>query len=173
MYFKFNILDSRQGFTLIELLLYVSIVGMMILSVSALLPLLMQSRVKNQTISEVAQQGTQAMQIITQTIRNSTVINSPTIGASASSLSVDTITAGNNPTVFDLSSGVLRIKEGTDSAVSLTNSRVVVSSLTFQNLSRTGTNGTIRIQYVLTHVNPSGRQEYDFNKTFYGSATIR
>lgn len=164
---------KNNGFTLIELLLYVSIIGVMVLSVAGFLSLLMQSRVKNQTISEVEQQGLQVMQMITQTVRNAEAITSPAPGASASSLTLEVITATNDPTIFDLSSGVIRIKEGVNSAVSLTNSRVVASDLTFRNISRASTPGTIRIQFTLTHVNPSGRNEYSYSKTFYDSATLR
>src|SRR4030042_2610598 len=110
---------SHAGFTLVELLLYVSIIGAVILSMAGFLSLLMQSRVKNQTISEVEQQGVQVMQIITQTSRNAASLNSPTQGQTASSLSLDA-------TVFDLSSGTIRITEG-GSPISLTNSRVTAS----------------------------------------------
>lgn len=157
---------NQNGFTLVELLLYISIVGAIVLSIAGFLSLLMQSRVKNQTIAEVEQQGVQVMQIITQTGRNAAAINSPSTGSSASSLSVDT-------TVFDLSGDAIRIIEGAGSPITLTNSRVAASSLTFINLSRTGTPGIIKIQFTLTHVNSEGRQEYNFNKTFYGSATLR
>ncbi len=163
----------HPGFTLIELLLYVAISSVLLLVISAFLSSLLQSRVKNQTIAEVEQQGVQVMQIISQTIRNAKDINSPTQGTSASSLSLDVITGANNPTVFDLSSGVVRIKEGVATAIALTNSRVTASGLSFQNLSRSNTPGTVRISYTLTHLNPSGRNEYDFTKTFIGSATLR
>ena len=43
--------NVQSGFTLIELLLYVSIVGAIVFSFSGFLSLLMQSRVKNQTIA--------------------------------------------------------------------------------------------------------------------------
>ena len=145
---KSQMSNVQKGFTLIELLLYVSIVGAMILSVSAILPLLMQSRVKNQTIAEVEQQGIQVMQLITQTGRNATDINFTS--------------------AFDLSGGTIR-----QNSIALTNSRIVASNLTFTNLSRAGTHGTIRIQFALTHINPSGRNEYDYNKTFYGTASLR
>lgn len=164
---------NNKGFIFVELLLYVSILGVMILSVSAFLPLFMESRVKNQTISEVEQQGVQVMQAATQTVRNATTINTPTQGLSSASLSVNVADSAKNPTMFDLSSGVIRMKEGGGSPVSLTNSRVVVSNLSFQNLSGTDTPGTVRVQFTITHVNPEGRQEYNFSKTFYGSATLR
>ncbi len=138
----------RKGFTLIELLLYVSIVGAIIFSVAGFLSLLMQSRVKNQTIAEVEQQGVSVMQIITQTGRNAADINFTS--------------------AFDLSTGIIR-----QDTIALTNSRVAASGLAFTNLSRAGTPGTVRIQFTLTHINPSGRNEYDYSKTFIGSASLR
>ncbi len=166
-------LQTNRGFTLIELLLYVGIASIMLLVISTFLSTLLESRVKNQTIAEVEQQGVQVMQMITQTLRNADTINSPTAGVSAASLSVNTYTSINNPTVFDLSGGVIRIKEGTGAVVSLTNTRVTASALNFQNLSRTSTPGTMRISFTLAQVNPSGRNEYNFTKTFIGSATLR
>jgi len=164
---------SQSGFTLIELLLYVGIASIMLLVTSLFLSTLLQSRIKNQTIAEVEQQGLQVMQIVTQTARNAAEINTPAQGVSAASLSLNTYTPGNNPTVFDLASGAIRIKEGTGAVVALTNSRVTASVLIFQNLSRASTPGTIRIQFTLTHVNPDGRNEYSFAKTFTSSATLR
>lgn len=164
---------SQSGFTLIELLLYVAISAVILLAVSFFLQTLLESRIKNQTIAEVEQQGLQAMQMITQTTRNAEAIILPAQGASASSLTLDVLTGASDPTVFDLSSGIIRIAEGADPPVALTNSRVTTSAITFQNLSHAGTPGIIRIQFTLMHINPEGRNEYNFSKTFIGSATLR
>lgn len=161
------------GFTLIELLLYVSIVSILLLATSFFLFTILQSRIKNQTIGEVEQQGLQVMQIITQTARNAEAITSPAQGTSTSSLTLDVITVADDPTIFDLAGGAIRIKEGAGSAVALTNSRVNASALTFYNLSRTNTPGITRIQFILTHVNPAGRNEYSFTKTFTAGAALR
>lgn len=168
-----TIKGNHSGFTLIELLLYVSIASIIVFTTASLLLFTLQSRVKNQTIAEVEQQGAQVMQLITQTIRNGTVINSPTIGNSGASLSVTVVTAANSPTVFDLSSGRIRITEGTGAATNLTSSKVTVTNLNFQNLSKTGTPNTIRVSFTISFINSSGRNEYDFTKTFYGSANLR
>lgn len=166
-------LQAHKGFTLIELLLSVSIVAVILLSVSVFLFSLLESRVKNQTIAEVEQQGLQVMQLITQTAHNAEAITSPALGASASSLTLDVITGASDPTMFDLTSGVIRVSEGTGSPVPMTNARVTASGLMFYNLSRTSTPGTIRIQFTLTHTNPSGRNEHNFTKTFVSTATLR
>jgi type II secretory pathway pseudopilin PulG len=165
--------EMSPGFTLIELLLYISIAAFMLLTISFFLGTLFESRIKNQTIVEVEQQGLQVMQTITQATRNAEAINSPAIGENSSSLSLDVVTLTDDPTVFDLSDGEVRVTEGASLPVSLTNSRVGVSALTFKNLSRTGTPGIIRVQFTITHLSPEGRSEYNYEKTFYGSASIR
>ena len=156
-------ISNSNAFTLIELILYIGIASILLVTISSFLFILLESRVKNQTIAEVEQQGIQAMQIV----------NSPTQGTSGSTLSLDVITAGNDPTVFDLSSNTLQITEGSGGAVSITNSRIIVSDLTFRNLSYSNAQGAIKIEFTLTHINPEGRQEYGYSKTFYGSASIR
>lgn len=166
-------LKATKGFTLIEILLYISISAVILLSISVFFSMLLQSRIKNQTIAEVEQQGLAVMQLITQTARNAEAITLPTQGASASSLTLDVVEVANDPIIFDIASGVIRITEGAGSALPLTNFRVTASTLTFQNLSRTGTPGAIRIQFILTHINPEGRNEYNFSKIFYGSASLR
>lgn len=166
-------LQAHSGFTLIELLLYIAVSSAILLTTSLFLQILLESRVKNQTIAEVEQQGLQAMQLITQTARNAEAITAPAPSASAASLTLDVITAAGDPAIFDLASGMIRIKEGTTAVIPLTNSRVTASALAFQNLSRASTTGAIRIQFTLTHINPEGRNEYNFSKTFIGSATLR
>ncbi len=166
-------IPQQKGITLVELLLYIALVSAMLLVISTFLAMLLQSRIKNETIAEVEQQGVQVMQIITQTARNAEDITSPTVGNSGSSLTLDVVDAGDDPTIFDLSGGAVRITEGVGSAVDLTNSHITVSGLNFYNLSRSETPGTVRIQFTITHVNPEGRNEYDYNKTFYGNASLR
>lgn len=170
---KKSVSHIKNGFTLLELLLYTSLVSVMLLIVSVFLSFLLESRVKNQTIAEVEQQGLQVMEAISQIVRNSEAINAPAQSTSAPSLSLDVITAGNDPTVFDVASGVIRITEGAGTPIALTNTRVIASDVLFQNLTLAGTPGTVRIQFILTHANPGGRNEYSFSKTFTGSATLR
>ena len=166
-------LQTNRGFTLIELLLYIAVASVILLTISAFLSTLLESRVKNQTIAEVESHGTQVMQLITQTLRNGATINSPATGASAATLSVNTYTGANNPTIFDLSGGVIRIKEGASATVDITNARVTASALNFQNFSRASTPDTIRVTFTFTYVNSSGRNEYNFSKTFIESASLR
>jgi len=165
--------QKRKGFTLLEILLYAGIAAVILSTASFFFILMLKSRVENQTAAEVEQQGIQMMQIITQTARNAQGINSPAAGASAGSLSLALADSAKNPTVFDISASILRIKEGSDPVVVLNSPNVTVTNLTFTNLSRTGTKGTVRIQFTLAHINPGAREEYEYAKTFYGSASLR
>jgi Tfp pilus assembly protein PilW len=171
--YKLRIKNYCFGFSLIELLLYVAITSVIGFGIVSFLMTSVQSRVKNQTIAEVEQQGQQVMLTITQTIRNAQTVTTPALGASASTLSVTTISASTSPTVFDVASGAIRITEGATAAVALTTSQVIASGLTFTNLGQSGTEGSIRIQFTLAHVNTVGRNEFDWSKTFITTASLR
>lgn len=164
---------AAAGFTLIELMLYVGIVATLLLGVTFFSLLLLSARVKNQTVAEVEQQGAQVMRTITQLVRNAASITTPAVGASGATLSLATYDTAKNPTVLSVQSGRVRITEAGAVAVPLTNGRVSVSGFTVQNVSRSGSPGNVRIQFTVTAVNPSGRQEYTFQKTFVGSASLR
>lgn len=147
-----NIKDDCRGFTLIELLLYIGLSAIILSATSVFLISLLESRVKNQTIATVNQEGDQTMMLITQTLRNAVVVNSPTAGTDAAVLSVDTEIPANNPTIFDLVDGVIRITEGGNAPVALTSNLVIISNLNFRNLSRAGTPGNVDVTYTVTHI---------------------
>lgn len=159
--------------SLIELLLYMAVFSMIVLVISSFLFSILRSQTKNQTIAEVEQQGVLAMERITQLIRNAEGINSPSIGESDSEISIDMSEAGLDPTIINLSGDTLYMKEGAGSPIELTNSNIIVTDLTFFNLSRSDAPGNIRIEFTISHVNPEGRNEYEFEKTFAASTSLR
>lgn len=165
--------SRTSGFTLIELLLYVAIVGSLLTAASLFFATTAESRIKNQSMTEVNEQGTLLMEQITQTIRNADSITAPAAGATAASLTVAVPTAGLSPTIFDLNGNTLQIKEGTGATVPLTNSKVTVSGLSFKNLTRSGTPGIIQVSFTISRVNTAGRNHYDYQKTFTSSAALR
>lgn len=164
---------SSRGFTLVELLLYVSVAAVMLLGLSIMLAAVLGARVKHNVVAEVDGQGTQAMQIIAQTIRNAEAILSPVAGESAASLTLDVFDPARDPTIFDFSDNAIRVKEGNGSAIPLISGRLVITDLIFRNLAKPNTPGIIRIEFVAVHLNPAGRSEYGYAKTFYGSASLR
>ena len=164
---------NHQGFTLIELLLYVSVVGSLLLTAIGFFATISGDRIKNQSISEVNQQASVVMGYLARTIRGASSITSPTAGATATGLTLTVPTASLSPTVFNLSSGIMRVTEGSGSSVALNGGQVTISNVTIKNLTRSGTKGTVQVSFLATHVNTSGRNEYDYQKTFVTSVSIR
>ncbi len=167
-----NNYKNNTGFSLIEMIIYVAIFGMIVITFVSFSNSMTTTRLHNQAILEVNDQGEKIMKTITQTIRNSSSVNSPTIGNNASSLSLVMYTTFTDPTVFSLNNGVLYIKEALGNQVALTNNKVIVSNLTFSNFSRVSTPNIIKISFTITNANPSGMSgTYSF--TFNGSAQLR
>ena len=170
---KTKIIKNKKGFTLVELIIYVAILSMFIFSIVAFLNVMTNSRINNQIVLEVNNQGDQVIKTITQSIRNATLINSPSASSMNTSLSLETSIPGTNPTVFSISGGVLYMTEGSGSAVALTNNKVVIGNLEFSNLSQPSTSGTIKVRFTLTSAVASPNNITNKSVDFYGSATIR
>ncbi len=165
---------KERGFTLLELLLYIAVSSVVLGVVASFYSTLITARIKHQTITEVEQQGEQALRLITQALRNAESITSPGGGSSGDTLVLDMYDSVDDPTTFDLSSGSMRACRGSGcTATAITGSTVTVSGVTFQNLSRASTPGVVRITFTLNRSTTSGRNEYDYSKTFYASASLR
>lgn len=167
---------TQGGFTLIELLLYTAIVSTLLIAITGFFAITAESRIKNQSISEVNQQGAAIMDVITQAVRNASSVTTPTPGATAGSLTLAMPASGINPTVFDLSGGSpsnLQIKEGVGAVLPLTNSKVTVSGLSFKNLTRPGTPGVVQISFTVARNSQSTKNEYDYQRTFTSTAALR
>lgn len=144
--------NNCKGFTLVELLLYIALTSIILFTTAMFLVSLLESRVKNQTIATVDQEGNQTMATITQTIRNAVSINSPTIGTDSATLSLNTGVSGKDPTIFSLSNGTIMMQEGSGSPVALTSNLVIISNLKFRNLSRASTPGNIDVTFTVEHI---------------------
>jgi len=97
----------QRGYTLVELLLYIAMVGVILTAAVTYFGLVIDARVKNDTIAQVNDAGTALMDYYTRTIRNATSINSPTTGATATSLSLAVPNGTLNPTVFNTNTTTL------------------------------------------------------------------
>lgn len=166
-------IGSQSGFTLIELLLYIAIVGTILVALVGFFGVVIDARAKNKTIAEVNQQGTAVMDTMLETIRTATSITTPAAAGSGSSLTLVVPTSSLSPTVFSLSGTSLQIKEGAAAAIAMTSPDVQVTGITFKNLTRSGTNGLVQVSMTVAYNNPSNHNEYDYQKTFTGSAEVR
>lgn len=163
----------KKGFSLIELIVYVAILGVVAVALMDFVGLLGDARIKQQVSLEVEQQGAQVIRLMTQTIRNATSITTPVAGASGSSLTIVVPTGALSPTIFSQVGSALSVKEGVGADVSLTNSRVTVSGLSFQNLSPSASIKVVRIVFTLNYAVTGSRKIYNYSRTFRATATLR
>jgi len=163
----------ENGYTLIELLLYLAIASIMITVLVSFYILLLENKVKAQTIAVVEQEGVRAMNLITQTVRDGDNIDFPTQGNNGASLTVNAAGVANDPTVYALSGTTMQVTEALGAAIDLTSDNISVTSIDFYNLSQDDDAQNIKIEFTLEHDNPLGTYSYNYSKTFYGSATIR
>lgn len=166
-------LKNIKGFSLVETIIYVAIFSVFIAGTASFLNTMTSSRLNNQMVLEINDQGSSAMKTMTQSIRNANQVNSPTITNTAFNLSLVTNMASTSPTVFSQSGGILYMSEGAGFPVALTNNKVVVSNLTFSNLSRPDTPNIIKISFRLTSTNATSSSSGQYSFTFNGSGALR
>lgn len=166
-------LQKLRGFTLVEVMLYV-VISTTILGVTIMfLQIILQSRIKNMVIQEVEGTGLMISEQINREILAASGVNSPAFASNASNLNLAYDEAVDDPTLFDLSSGKIRITEGVASPIDLNSDRINVSNLNFYNLSNTDTGGIIRYEFTLEYNGIIDRNEYKYVKDFFGSQSLK
>ncbi|MBI5306179.1 type II secretion system protein [Candidatus Wolfebacteria bacterium] len=166
-------LQINKGFTLIELLLYITIVAITLTVFGAIVLNVLFSKAKFTAMEEVNHNARFILEKMAVATRNAQSVNSPLAGASGGILSLQMADAAKNPTIFDVSNGVLRITEGAGATANLTTNKVIVTNIQFSNVAYPNNTGAINTVLGIKYINPNNRQEYKFENTFYASAIIR
>jgi type II secretory pathway pseudopilin PulG len=162
-----------KGFTLIELLLYVSIASSVLLLATMTTISLLDVKTKNRAIAEVEQQGSHALFTIVSALRNGESITFPTPGVSSTTLTVNVYPAVEDPTRFEVVNQQLMMARGLSAALPLTSNSVRITSFRVSNVSRPSTPGSARVYMTVQYASPSGRNSYQYTRTFIGTATLR
>ncbi|MBI4836249.1 MAG: hypothetical protein HY817_03235 [Candidatus Abawacabacteria bacterium] len=162
------------GFSTLEIMIYLAMTTVVISSTSFLLIQFVRIQIRMQVITQVEEQGWQIMHLITQNLRNADSVNATPAGGQTPSLTLDMADSALDPMSFHISGGTFRIKEGGGSPIPLSTANVLPSNLSFRNLAEDNdTPGVVQVSFTLTYNNTSGRPEYNYSKTFYGSAAVR
>ena len=165
--------NRKSGFTLIESLIYFSILGIILVVFGTMLFQILLGRAKTETIQEVSQNARVAMERISDRVRNAQSISGPSAGQTGSTLTLIMTDSSKNPTVFNVASELIQIKEGSTSVQNIIADEVKVTNISFTNVSHPNTPGSIRIQFTLAASTTSLWKEYIHEETFYTTATIR
>lgn len=165
----------RKGFTLIELIISIAIISIFLISVIFLSLQFVEESQKARSFQEVQQNGRFAMERMLQEIRAASDLNTgaSTFNTHPGVLSLAVDDATKNPTIFDVSGGQLRIKQGTGSALPLTSTKVQVTNLVFKNFSVANRTKNIKISLTVEHDNPANVPIFDADISLEGAAVIR
>jgi len=155
------------GFSIIEFLIYIAILAIAIAGMGLILSNIFRVGVRTDIVQEVSYNGRFAIQRIGQVVKESSGIIKPETEENRLELSFEN--QAKNPTVFDVSEGKLRIKEGNKEYIELTTSRVVVDKLLFKKVS----DDSVKVEINISFYNPQGLPEYEFNSFFTSSFSLR
>lgn len=165
--------NPQSGFTLLEVLLYSLIASTLLAGVTVFVSMTLEGNARQRVITDVESEAAAAIERITQVIRNAEGITTPVIGATGTTLVLDVVDNALDPTTIDVSSGALRIDEGSGSPEALTSNRVIASNLVVSNLTRGASPGTVHITFTLEASALTGRSTLNYSQTFYASASLR
>lgn len=159
-YINFAMRQSRNGratrscitgFTLIEVLIYSALIAVFIGSTIAIAYNFLESGANTRSRVKLAEQQQFLRQKIEWVLRGASTINSPPVGSSGTSLSVNKSGSSENPFVIDLSSGVVRLQTASHGPLAITDPSIAVSGLTFDNFAFSQTTkNTVRVRATLT-----------------------
>ena len=167
----YNLNKKNTAFTLIELILYISLFVIIFTALFASLNIFYSNKIKNRTILEVEQQGQLISILISQEIRNAQSIVSPLIGESSGSLVLEHLDTLKNPLSFYLSDDKMIADEG-GTVLDLSNSRIEVTNLEFENNSVLDGTQSVFFSFDISYKSNSNRNEYKYNKSFSGTANL-
>ncbi|MEK7545907.1 MAG: prepilin-type N-terminal cleavage/methylation domain-containing protein [Patescibacteria group bacterium] len=164
-----------KGFTLLEFIIYFALISIVISAITLFALDVIRTRAKTAVIAEVEQNMRFGMQRMLRTVRQASKLNvgASTFNSDSGVLSVDMPSASNTPTVFDLSGGAVRMKEGSGPATPLTTPRVNVTSLRFSKDNLGGNNNAVTAVITLAFASDNPDQAFTYVAAASGTAVIR
>ncbi len=169
-------MNNQRGTTLVELLIYIGIVGIILTTVSMFILNLLTIRVKTTAMSQIVANARLIQDRLTDAIRHSEGINlgASTFSADPGVLSLNMVTAGDDPEVFSLTAndGQFQINKGGAGNVILTSDSVQVTNLVFNNLTTVDDVGVVQVQMTLKTVNPASNNLFNYEESFQTTLRI-
>lgn len=169
-----------KGFTLIETLLYTGIAGVVLASLVGFGWNMTGIGVKTTAHSDAVSNARFVAEKLSFFIREATDIDAANsnFGANLTTIPGSKVTlrgvAPDDPVVFDVSNGTLRVTLGAAAPVSLTSSNISVNSIVFVNASSAdGKTKNIGFDIQLKTVSEGNRFEYENAVSLRSSAEIR
>lgn len=163
----------NSGFTLVEILLYLSLFAVVVLGSVAFIHTMLETNIKTKTILAADTEANHVLSIITQSIRDSATVLSPSKGNENSILAIQTFNEQYPSIVFGIINNALVVSEIGQSTTTLTSNKIKISNLKFTNIGTINGKDSIKISFTVNTQGESGRQEYNYEKTYEATASAR
>jgi len=112
-----------------------------------------EQRVRQQTITDVEQEGMQFLQMLTRRMRSAERIILPVAGSTGSVLVLQMSDQSQDPTIIALQTGSVKVAESSTVRV-LSSSGIVISNIVFRNTSVSANRQSGQINFVVTRSVP-------------------
>lgn len=166
--------SGRRGFSLVEMIVYLGIVSSVLVSATLFAAEFAAIRLKAELYREVQRNAVLAVQRIEVEMREASSVD---VGGSTFGdpgvLSVHTDVAGNDPTVFSVTDGVLYVQRGVGPQLPLTSSKVEVRNFDVENVSNTGRTRAVRTKLTVGSVGGQLFKDVEAEVTLYATGRVR
>jgi type II secretory pathway pseudopilin PulG len=159
----------KRGFTLIELVIYTGISAMILASLVFVLNVMYDARARVRTSAIVHEHVQFAVERVTASIREASVVTIPPLGSSSTTLQLTMPDSSINPSKFYVTSGQIYLQMGSASSLPITSTEIRITSATF-TASNTSP-PSVRVEISANKANAMGVYSAPF--TLSGSATVR
>lgn len=171
-----NYNQSQRGFNLVELVVYVAIVAIVLLAFSTFAIRLARSHVKAEIVGEVGYNAALIETRINDAMRHAELINTgaSVFGSDPGTLSLDMADAAVDPTVFSLDAddGTFQVSVDGGAAAPITTEGVLITNLTFTDLTSDEDVGVVLVEYTVQANNPSSDPLFSYEESFQTTARI-
>ncbi len=164
-------ISTTKGFTLIELLLYVTLSGVLLFGVTILFLSLGESRNKQFAVDNVENEAGFILEKFEYLVGNAISIQNPTPASTSTTLVFKYPTSADTASLY--LTGTTLYLERNGIAQPLNSTKTQISTINFVNNSTNAIYPSIKINFTMNALNPSGRSDYDYTNTFYATTNTK
>lgn len=172
--------NRQKSFTLIEILVYIAVLAIVVLTVSAFFLWAVRSNVKTRAMREVLDNTRRAMEIMTYEIKEAKGVYAPTgiFDSHPGQLSLETkryLPTGETASYIDfyLCGTKICLKKESQNPIALTSDRVEITDLVFSQIATSQAALSIQINLKIDYKTAADRPEYQSSLTTTSTASLR
>lgn len=162
-----TILQKRPGTSLLETMLFLGILGIISGTIVGVLMATQDARIRQRSVAELEQQGTQILTNLTKVIRRAERIVVPVTNETGGTLLLQMAQNDEYPTIITrVGSGELLLVQRSSTSALISN-HLTVQDLVFRNVD----DGNVWLSFKLVTIIPTLSQQV-YSRTFNGTATL-